>query len=148
MRIIWSWIMLLFVYAINLSLLFGQADQLIIDDSKVKVLVNNQVSHSLLNLKRHYKESFTYKIINKKELLFIIDEIIVVGYYHFKFNGNNWDFYKFIPLGQSPKGRLESSSAIPKDYNEIKNLDVTFKINGVEDVDIYENGVYSKSFDF
>jgi hypothetical protein len=42
-----------------------------------------------------------------------------------------WNIILITPLGQTPQQRFRSSSALPKDYWELKDKIITFKLTMV-----------------
>lgn len=134
---------------VNLIPMYSQDPYLVVKDNRVSIMKNGELIQNLVVLNtRYYEESFVYKFISNEEVVFILDEIVSVTYNHFKFDGFRWKFQKFIPLGPTPRGRLEGYGILPRNYNEIKDIETTFKINGVEDVDVFQNGEYFMSIDF
>ena len=82
-----------------------------------------------------------YKIISENEVIVIRDIGVTNVYNHLIKNEKGWSSILTSLLGQTPQQRLKYSSAIPKDYWEIKDKIVTFKIGDeLYKVDILENG--------
>jgi hypothetical protein len=89
-----------------------------------------------------------YKIISRNEVILIKDNGVSTCYYHLINVNNMWTIKLITGLGQTPQQRLKYSSAIPKDYWEIKDKIVTFKLLDVEKVEIYENGIKTGDVNF
>lgn len=89
-----------------------------------------------------------YKIISRNEVILIKDNGVSTWYYHLINVNNMWTIKLVTGLGATPQQRLKYSSAIPKDYWEIKDKIVTFKLLDVEKVEIYENGIKTGDVNF
>ncbi len=149
MRKINIFLVVMICVLVNLSSIYGQDSKLIVKDNHVSILNNGELVQNLVVLNtRYYKESFVYDFISNEEVVFILDQIVFVGYYHFKLDGSQWKLQKIIPLGRTPRGRLEGYGILPRNYNEIKDIETTFKINTIEDVDVFQNGEFYRSIDF
>jgi len=89
-----------------------------------------------------------YKIISESEVIVIEDLGVTTMYSHLKNVNNKWEIVLVTPLGQTPQQRFRYSSALPKDYWELKDKIITFKLVDVEKVEILENGKKIKDVDF
>ena len=133
-------------YLSNMS--FGQTNKVIIQDSIIGIILEDGSFDTIMTTRENFHSIIDFKFLNDSEVIFIEDIVVTVCYYHFKKIDARWQLLKFVPMGQTPQSRLRSASAIPKDYDQLKDKIVTFKINDIENVDILENGVTVSSYDF
>ena len=89
-----------------------------------------------------------YKIISEDEFIFIYDLGITNVYKHVRRDENDWSPYLTVLLGQTPQQRFRFSSVLPKDYWELKDKIITFKLIDVEKVEVLENCVKIRDVDF
>lgn len=95
----------------------------------------NQILDSIM---KNGGEILDYKIINENEIVVIRDIGVNTIYDHIKSENNTWVIKFSTPLGRTPQQRLKYSSSIPKDYLHIKDKFITFIIEDVEKVSIYD----------
>lgn len=134
-----------FISISNLSIIFSQK-LTIVNENNYDVLKRDNIP--IDTMMRGGKDILDYKIISENEIIIIEDLGVTTMYSHLKNVNNIWEIVLVTPLGQTPQQRFRHSSAIPKDYWELKDKIITFKLVDIEKVEILENGKKIRDVDF
>jgi len=110
------------------------------------VLKNNGVVSD--HIANNSGQILDYKILSENEVVVIRDFNVTTLYTHFKKNDSGWMVILTTSLGQTPQQKIRHSSTIPKNYLQIKDKLITFKVEDIEKVNIYDNGVKTGSVNF